>query len=404
MAPLRSSNRAAMRWTMRIIPVLIVCILGVATYAVAVRLCVQYVYESLHKKIIAIVVLVLYCAVFILAIASYLRVFFAIQRDPGLVPLLQDVGSKFAAAEKRQRCRSRRNSDPENPPWVPPDTDPNSPGLEAFYSRDVFACEVDGRPKWCSACRQWKPDRAHHSSELGRCVRKMDHLCPWVGGMVSETSFNFFTHFTFYTTCLCSLALAVSIYCLTEQLHDSAINVDGWVIAVIALSAFFFLFAFGMTLTAGRYILTNTTNIDMLRKRQFFTLAVRIPQDTPPSSNYRTITYPLQSTQPLASTAESHLPNGSTRPKVVRDKLATRKFAILTAGAGENPWDLGLYENWKSVMGTSVTEWLLPLRHSPCCNHDSMVSDYPFGPLVNELRQRYGVPDLDDRAASGQDT
>lgn len=147
----------------------------------------QYVYQSLQEKAIAIVVLVLYCVVFILTIASYLRVFLVIQRDPGLVPLLQDVGPKFTPAEKRRKSRSRRNSDPENPPWVPPDTDPNSPGLEAFYSRDVFACEIDGRPKWCSECRQWKPDRAHHSSELGRCVRKMDHMCPWVGGMVSET-------------------------------------------------------------------------------------------------------------------------------------------------------------------------------------------------------------------------
>ncbi|KAG6002400.1 hypothetical protein E4U21_003131 [Claviceps maximensis] len=400
MAPLRSSNRAATRWTMRIVPLLIVCILGVATYAVVARLCVQYVYQRLHEKVIATVVLVLYCVVFILTIASYLRVFFVIQRDPGLVPLLQDVGPEFAFAEKRRKCRSRRNSDPENPPWVPPDTDPNSPGLEAFYSRDVFSCEVDGRPKWCSECRQWKPDRAHHSSELGRCVRKMDHLCPWVGGMVSETSFNFFTHFTFYTTCLCCLALAISVYCLAAQLNNEDVRVDGWVIAVIALSAFFLLFALGMTLTAGRYILTNTTNIDMLRKRQVHTLAVRIPQDTPPSSTYPTITYPLQSISPPAPTADTpRLPNTSTGPKVARDRLATRKFAILTTGTGENPWDLGPCENWKSVMGKSVIEWLLPLRHSPCCSHDSMVSDYPFGPLVNELRQRYGVPNLDDRAS-----
>ncbi|KAG5933625.1 hypothetical protein E4U53_000930 [Claviceps sorghi] len=398
MAPSRSSHRVATRWSMRIIPVLIVCILGVATYAVAVRLCVQYVYQSLHKRAVAVVVLVLYFVLFILTAASYLRVFFAIQRDPGLVPLLQDVGRKPAVpAEKRQRCRSRRRPDPENHPWVPPDTDPNSPGLEAFYSRDVFSCELDGRPKWCSECRQWKPDRAHHSSELGRCVRKMDHLCPWVGGMVSETSFNFFAHFTFYATCLCGLSLAISIYCLTEQLDGNDTSVDGWVIAVVALSAFFFLFALGMTLTAGRYILTNTTNIDMLRRRQSSTLAVRIPHDTPPSSNYRTITYPLQSTQPAVPVAEAHLPNSSARPKVARDNMATRKFAILTASAGENPWDLGLGENWRAVMGRSVMEWLLPLRRSPCCNHDSMESDYPYGPLVNELRQRYGVPDLEGR-------
>lgn len=39
MAPSRSGNRAAVRWTMRVVPVLIVCIFGVVTYAVIARLC-----------------------------------------------------------------------------------------------------------------------------------------------------------------------------------------------------------------------------------------------------------------------------------------------------------------------------------------------------------------------------
>jgi palmitoyltransferase len=67
------------------------------------------------------------------------------------------------------------------------DNDPNSPGLERFYSKDVFVCETDGLPRWCSSCRIWKPDRVHHSSEINRCVGKMDHYCPWVGGIISET-------------------------------------------------------------------------------------------------------------------------------------------------------------------------------------------------------------------------
>lgn len=145
----------------------------------------QYVDRTLHKTGVAIVVLVLYCLVFILTFVSYMRVFFAIQRDPGLVPLRRDPGPKtLGPAEKRRKYRSRRDLEEV---VALPDPDLNSPNLEAFYSRDVFTCDVNGRPNWCFACGQWKPDRAHHSSELGRCVRKMDHMCPWVGGMVSET-------------------------------------------------------------------------------------------------------------------------------------------------------------------------------------------------------------------------
>jgi len=54
-----------------------------------------------------------------------------------------------------------------------------APDLRQFYTKDVFTCEGDGRPIWCSTCLNWKPDRTHHCREVGRCVKKMDHFCPW---------------------------------------------------------------------------------------------------------------------------------------------------------------------------------------------------------------------------------
>ncbi len=58
-------------------------------------------------------------------------------------------------------------------------TNEAAPGLQDFFKRDVFVCQGDGRPIWCSTCLNWKPDRAHHCREVNRCVRKMDHFCPW---------------------------------------------------------------------------------------------------------------------------------------------------------------------------------------------------------------------------------
>lgn len=55
----------------------------------------------------------------------------------------------------------------------------SGPSLEEFHSKDVFVCENDGRPPYCSHCEVYKPDRTHHCSEVDRCVRKMDHFCPW---------------------------------------------------------------------------------------------------------------------------------------------------------------------------------------------------------------------------------
>ena len=108
----------------------------------------------------------------------------------------------------------------------PPIEESGLPEEERSYLRDsytkcLFVCEGDGRPVWCSTCLNYKPDSecflyhnscskvllvldshdeqpvfsectsfatnadtrsfsgAHHCREVGRCVRKMDHFCPW---------------------------------------------------------------------------------------------------------------------------------------------------------------------------------------------------------------------------------
>lgn len=120
----------------------------------------------------AAVLIALYFIFLILALACYLRTFLTVKYNPGLVP---------------PPSRPKSDADTEKGSYGGVrDDNPDSPGLEQFYSRHVFVCQSDGRPKWCNYCRNWKPDRAHHSSELERCVYRMDHFCPWVGGMVAE--------------------------------------------------------------------------------------------------------------------------------------------------------------------------------------------------------------------------
>ncbi|KND92085.1 Palmitoyltransferase PFA5 [Tolypocladium ophioglossoides CBS 100239] len=389
MARQSDSNRAATRWTVRIIPFFIVGTFGVGTYAVVGRLLVEYLYQEERQTDLVAALLVLYFLFFLLTVSAYARTLLTTQLDPGLVPLIHDRG---ADEKQHRKDRAGRGRDAEANVWVPPDQNPDSPGLEAFYSKEVFVCEADGRPKWCSECRQWKPDRAHHSSELDRCVRKMDHLCPWVGGIVAETSFNFFFQFTLYTACLCFICIATAAYSLQMQ-NQQGRGLDGWVIVVIVLAAVFGFFTFAMTLTSARFIFTNITNIDMLRKTQVFFLAVRIPLNSPPSDKFPSIVYPLQPYQAWEAPGQGQTqPNGGAGGHgSARDQQAARRCAILRTEPRENPWDLGYWGNWKSVMGNNVVEWLLPIKHSPCCNHESMEGDYQFGPLVAELKKRYGI-------------
>ena len=89
-----------------------------------------------------------------------------------------------------------------------------------------------------------------------------------------------------------------------------------------------------------------------------------------------TISYPL------------HLP--TDRPPLPAPPI--RRFAILETLPGMNLWDLGSpYLNFKAVFGNSLHDWLLPIKHSPCCDHESHISQYPLGPDFEELLVEAGL-------------
>ncbi|KAJ9155370.1 Palmitoyltransferase [Pleurostoma richardsiae] len=390
--PRVASTRAATRWTTRIIPLLLTGAVAYAAYVVTKRICIDYLRPH-HETGTLIVFMVLFYFFVTMMSAAYIRTLLKIIFDPGVVPL----GPMAAEMPTEMQPRKRRQEpgDLEAQPYIDgPDPDPDSPGLEQFYSKDVFVCENDGRPRWCSTCRTWKPDRAHHSNEIGRCVRKMDHYCPWVGGIISETSFKFFVQFLVYATIVCALVLSESAYTVNRRIKDGS-SLDPRLVVALAIAGFFGLFVFTMAATAFRFIFLNLTNVDILRyKMKVHQLAVRVPTGTQPTAEYGTITYPL----PHPAPATNGTP-GNSRQSLVpvgRDALAIRTFAIVRTDRGENPWDLGLYRNWVSVMGPNVLDWILPIRESPCVYYDSKVSMYEMGPLYRALRARYGLEDVSD--------
>lgn len=80
-----------------------------------------------------------------------------------------------------------------------------------------FQSEYD-EIKNCTKCvgkETWKPARAHHCSECGFCVFKMDHHCPWVNNCVGHRNMKYFLQFVLYimlASGILSLLCVLSFY------------------------------------------------------------------------------------------------------------------------------------------------------------------------------------------------
>lgn len=108
----------------------------------------------------------------------------------------------------------------------------DSAGREAFYMKDVYLCCDDGRPPWCSVCSQFKTDRTHHCKEVNRCVRKMDHFCPWVGGVVAESTFKQFVQFLVYALLYVIVNFAIFVAYTIERHRKLGGYTAHWIVAI----------------------------------------------------------------------------------------------------------------------------------------------------------------------------
>ncbi|KAJ5672543.1 hypothetical protein N7507_001670 [Penicillium longicatenatum] len=397
----------------KIVPPVLVGFMVYASYAVTKPLCIDYLihplpsYNRSSRVGAGAAILVIYYLLLIPMFGTYIRLLYTVVRNPGYLPL---------GPERLQADAAEQDSKPSNkrPGWwrsksqqtekVDEASDLEHGGknyyggqgsqgdalsLESFYMKDVFVCQDDGRPQYCSTCCQFKTDRAHHCREINRCVAKMDHFCPWVGGVVSETTFKFFIQFVGYTAIFCIFALIVSAY-FTAELRRNTGSVNPHWCVCLGLGAFFGFFTGVMTLSSLQMAMVNVTTIENLSRRsRVWTLAIRVPEpllgrlwvsESAWAPTFRMVSYP---------------PEGSISPSQPQPSdtstTARHVFAILHTSPGENPFDLGIWKNLQQVMGYSPTDWLLPLKPSPCADHTSQESAFALGPVVTRLKQEAGL-------------
>ncbi|OAX83035.1 hypothetical protein ACJ72_02607 [Emergomyces africanus] len=399
----------------RVVPVFLGLLTIYTCWAFTGSLCADYLLDSSTssrnpRNGTAIGLLVGFYILLIGLVVSYLRLLVALIWNPDYIPRgpqYSESQAETGTSRRRKKSRSRRkpisnksNGDVEwhglssilRRPVEKSDQAFDASGFEPFYLKDVFVCKEDGRPAWCSTCCQFKPDRAHHCREIGRCIRKMDHFCPWVGGVVSETSFKFFIQFLFYGMLFTTFNLVVLAIFVAEYRKETGKLIVHWIV-ILGLSALFCLFSLGMLGSSIQLACINSSTIENLdRRTKVWTLAILIPSSInikrDGAEPQAAPSFPVVSFSPpfdVGSTLQNRADMGNS-------DLLRRDFAILHTKPGENPWDLGSsLANFKEVMGYSLLDWFLPLKRSPCTDHSSQESAFRLGPVVERLKREAGL-------------
>ncbi|KAJ0000065.1 hypothetical protein NQD34_011907 [Periophthalmus magnuspinnatus] len=125
----------------------------------------------------------------------------------------------------------------------------------------------------CPKCCSIKPDRAHHCSVCKRCVRKMDHHCPWVNNCVGENNQKYFVLFTMYIALISLHTLIMVVfhflYCFEDDWSKcSSFSPPATVILLILLcfeGLLFLIFTSVMFGTQVHSICTDETGIERLK-------------------------------------------------------------------------------------------------------------------------------------------
>ena len=74
----------------------------------------------------------------------------------------------------------------------------------------------------------YRPPRAHHCRICQRCIRRMDHHCPWINNCVGERNQKYFLQFLFYVGILAiySMVLVAISWCVQPSAVEHGGNVD----------------------------------------------------------------------------------------------------------------------------------------------------------------------------------
>ncbi|EOA84501.1 uncharacterized protein SETTUDRAFT_163432 [Exserohilum turcica Et28A] len=358
-----------------IIPLLELGALGYETWVFVYLICIQYLitptdtlrrdFDIRPRRSTGIALIVVYALFLLFLTITWMRLLQMIWSRPDVVPLGD------ASQEKE---------------------DASTKGF-AFDHCDAFISDYQGLPLWCDKCHNWKPDRTHHCKELGRCVRKMDHYCPWAGGIIAESTHKFFMQFVSYAALYTTFTWIVVAVFLAERNSKMGSRPGTWIGALVT-GVLFSIFTFTMSCMTSWNLMINYTSVEGIQRGGIHNIAFLISPPSPRSS--ASVSAPETSPSPSSKHHKKGLSNRTEKEAAEEDwpilttvtRPSKRSYVVMQTKPFEHPWYTTLMQGWKDTMGNSIIDWLLPLRQSPC-KEKSHTGEFAWGEVVYDMARMY---------------
>ncbi|KAK2167139.1 hypothetical protein NP493_1288g00002 [Ridgeia piscesae] len=123
----------------------------------------------------------------------------------------------------------------------------------------------------CVKCETYRPPRAHHCRICQRCIRRMDHHCPWINNCVGEFNQKYFIQFLFYVGVISvySMGLVVAAWVIdpkgkTGEPHQTRVLHS---VALVIESILFGLFVFAIGCDQLQAIFQDETAVEQVKRQ-----------------------------------------------------------------------------------------------------------------------------------------
>lgn len=137
--------------------------------------------------------------------------------------------------------------------------------------------EPDATDPICPTCDLWRPLRAGHCRETGRCIARFDHYCAWVGAPIGAGNHRVFVVFVLALVVHFGLALRLLLALIgvgdgrpahAPATIASVFSVDGLVFLVCAAGVLFgFVFTLLISFEQLRNVARDATVREVIKKR-----------------------------------------------------------------------------------------------------------------------------------------